>query len=300
VDDDDSAPAAASTRVSERTSASAEADDDVPEEERAPPDWLADLKPPPIVHYEIRHGGSMKNVANLFKIYHPEITALNPGVDLEAELAPGTKLVVYRHETNAQSESIGLPSAGSLQGGSPMVPGPGRQLKAIPWKAWGTAHSVATLDRILRQWAMRDSNPQPILVGNLSARQGGRLEPHSTHQSGRDVDLGYIQRLGKNDELEWREATSDNLDAAETWTLLELLRDSGKVEVIYIDRGIQKLLHEHAVQRGISKAALGRWMEYPRPGAVARAFIQHVPGHTDHLHVRFSCTAAESRCKSRR
>ncbi|MCA9683983.1 MAG: penicillin-insensitive murein endopeptidase [Myxococcales bacterium] len=27
--------------------------------------------------------------------------------------------------------------------------------------------------------------------------------------------------------------------------------------------------------------------------------IQHVRGHEDHIHVRFQCTKAESRCQSR-
>jgi murein endopeptidase len=276
-----------------------EGDDDTPpDEESPPPSWLGDLEPPDVVHYVVRRGGSMKNVANLFKIYHHEIQALNPGVQLESELAPGTKLVVYRRKDDTSSESIGFPSGGSLQGGVPMLGGPGRELKAIPWKAWGTASTVSTLDRILRQWAARGT-VQPILVGNMSARDGGRLEPHSTHQSGRDVDLGYPQKLPKGEELNWREMTADNLDAEEAWALLRLLRESGKVEVVFIDRGIQKLLHDHAVKQGTSKAKLRRWMEYPRAGSVSSAFIQHVPGHTDHLHVRFFCGPGETRCKSR-
>ena len=288
-------PAADSTRDADDE---AEDDDTPPDEEAPPPSWLHDLQPPDVVHYVVRRGGSMKNVANLFKIYHHEIQALNPGVDLEAELAPGTKLVVYRRKNGASSESIGFPSGGSLEGGVPMLGGPGRELKAIPWKSWGTGTTVATLDRILRQWAARTS-AQPILVGNMSARDGGRLEPHSTHQSGRDVDLGYPQKLPKGEELNWREMTADNLDAEETWALLRLLRESGKVEVVFIDRGIQKLLHEHALEQGMSKGKLRRWMEYPRSGPVSSAFIQHVPGHTDHLHVRFFCGASEPRCKSR-
>lgn len=290
-------PAAAAAAAEDDAEDDAEA---LREEDTPPPGWLDGLELPDVVRYEIRRGGSMKNVANLFKIYHHEITALNPGVDLEAELAPGTKLVVYEKKDGARSESIGFPSSGSLEGAVPMLAGRGRELKAIPWKSWGTAHTVATLDRILDQWAERGSGVQPILVGNLSAREGGRLEPHSTHQSGRDVDLGYLQKLPKGEELNWREMTAANLDAAETWKLLQLLRESKKVEVVFIDRGIQKLLYDWALANGSpSKGALRRWMEYPRPAPVSGAFIQHVNGHTDHLHVRFACTADEPRCKSR-
>ena len=105
--------------------------------------------------------------------------------------------------------------------------------------------------------------------------------------------------LASGAELNWQEMNGKNLDAAETWALLFLLADSGAVEEIYIDRELQKLLHDYALSKELlSKAALAKWMEYPRPTGTA-AFIQHVPGHTDHLHVRFSCAQGQSRCKSR-
>ncbi len=264
-----------------------------------PATWVEQAREPKEVTYTVRHGGSIKNVANLFKIFHHEIQSLNPGVDLERTLPPQTRVVVYRKPEGARSESVGLPSAGSLEGGVPMTEGPGRQLKAIPWKSWGTAHTVALLDRVLRQWAA-EGHTQPILVGNMSARTGGRLEPHSTHQSGRDVDLGYPQKLPASEELNWREMNEVNLDRDETWALLELLVQTGKVECIYIDRSIQKLLYDHAIAKGImSKRALREWMEYPRPSGTDGTLIRHVKGHSDHLHVRFACQPDEPRCKSR-
>ena len=289
-----------------------EAEEPPPEEEQLPPaaevparpsegeSWAASAKAPGVIRYTVRHGGSIKNVANLFKIYHHEITALNPGVGLDQELPAKSPVVVYKAKADTTSESVGFPSAGSLEGGVPMVEGPGRVLKAIPWKSWGTARTVATLDAVLRQWSKRSPKPQPVLVGNMAARQGGRLPPHSTHQSGRDVDLGYLQKLPKGEELNWREMTERNLDSAETWALLQLLAASGQVEVIYIDRSIQKLLHEYAKShRLMSDASLREWMEYPKPTGSGNPLIQHVKGHIDHLHVRFKCQPEEDRCKSR-
>jgi murein endopeptidase len=262
-----------------------------------PEDWAQDLTAPKKVTYTIRHGGSIKNVANLFKIYHHEITALNPGFTLEQELPPNSKVVVYVEEEGTSSESIGAPSSGSLQGAVPMVEGPGRVLKMIPWKSWGTAHTVALLDQTLRKWGQR-KGVQPVLVGNMAARTGGKLEPHSTHQSGRDVDIGYMQKLPEGEELNWREMNAQNLDAAETWELLKLLRSTGQVEVIFIDTKLQKLLYEHAVKHGtVPKDELPRWMEYPRSPPQRRALIQHVAGHVDHIHVRFACQAHERRCE---
>jgi murein endopeptidase len=251
------------------------------------------------VTYTIRHGGSIKNVANLFKIFHHEITALNPGFTLDQELPPNSKVVVYLEDEGQVSQSIGAPSSGSLEGAVPMVEGPGRVLKMIPWKSWGTAHTVALIDQVLRRWALR-KGVQPVLVGNMAARTGGRLEPHSTHQSGRDVDIGYMQKLPDGEELNWREMNATNLDAAETWELLKLLRSTGQIEVIFIDTALQKLLYDHAVKHGtVSKAELPRWLEYPRSAPQRRALVQHVAGHVDHIHVRFACQSHESRCESR-
>jgi len=261
--------------------------------------WARNIEVPEVVTYTIQRGGSMENVANLFKIHHHEIVALNPGVELERELGPKTKLTVYRRERGEQSESVGYASSGSLEGAVPMVQGRGRELKMIPWKSWATGHTVAMLDRVLAQWAERGAN-QPILVGNMSSRHGGRLEPHSTHQSGRDVDLGYLQKLRPQEEHNWRAMDETNLDCAETWALLFLLAKTGAIEAIFIDRSIQKLLYEHAVAKQLmSKRQLGEWMEYPRGTGSGSPMIQHVDGHIDHLHVRFACRPHESRCQSR-
>jgi len=275
--------------------------DEPDEPDPLPEDWAKDVTAPELVTYKVRHGGSIKNVANLFKIFHHEIVELNPGVGLDQQLPPGSSVVVYRRQPGTVSQSVGVASGGTLEGGVPMLDGPGRVLKMIPWKGWATADTVATLDRVLRRWAADESNSQAVLVGNMSARHGGRLKPHSTHQSGRDVDLGYMQKLPAGEELNWRSMTADNLDPAATWKLLQLLRATGKLEVVFIDTKIQKLLHAWALDKGgMSKSSLRRWMEYPRSGPVRSAIIQHVAGHTDHLHARFKCGSSETRCKSRK
>jgi murein endopeptidase len=296
--DDAPIPAGERPRVDDEATPDepATADPSVPEPSD---DWPAGLTVPDTIRYTIRRGGSLENVANLFKIYHHEILALNPGITLEQRLPPDTRIVVYRRDPSVESESIGYPSSGSLAGAVPMVEGKGRRILAIPWKTWGTASTIALLDRVLDRWAAR-GDVQPILVGNISNRTGGKLEPHSTHQSGRDVDLGYPQKLAAGAELNWQEMNEKNLDAAETWALLQMLVETRAVEEIYIDRTLQKLLYDYAIESGVvTKKSLARWMEYPRPTGQSGTVIKHVPGHTDHLHVRFACEHGQARCKSR-
>lgn len=261
--------------------------------------WASSFKAPDTVKYTVRRGGTLENVANLYKIFHHEITDLNPGVQLKQDLPPKTAVVVYKAGDERKSQSIGTPSSGKLAGGVPMVDGPGRVMKMIGWKSFATANTVAILDKVLRQWA-KTGHGQPVLVGNMSSRNGGRLKPHSTHQSGRDVDLGYMQILPSGEELNWRVMNSRNLDAKENWALMSMLVQTGQVEVIYVDREIQKLMHEYAVKQNLMpKSTLKRWMEYPSPTGSGSPVMQHVKGHADHMHVRFKCQPHESQCKSR-
>lgn len=279
-----------------------------PASERGPPEgsllagkrWPQDHVAPDVVTYTIKRGGSMKTVANLYKIYHHEIEALNPGVSLERELPPATKIVVYRRKPGVSSQSVGYPGDGSVEGAMPMVDGPGRMLRHTPWKAWATRTTVATIDLVLREWARRYPSEQVIIVGNLSARDGGRLQPHSSHQSGRDVDLSYPQIWDHTSELAPQDMSERNLNRELTWSLLELLQETNALEHVFIDRKLQKLLHEYALETGrYSKKDLENWMEYPSSTGTGTPIIQHVPGHSDHLHVRFKCAPAETRCASR-
>jgi murein endopeptidase len=265
------------------------------------PAYADAIDPPDKVGYTVKRGGSIKFIANLYKIYHHEIEAWNPSFALDQELPPKTTVTVFKAAPGHQSESIGLATRGRLEGAVPMLDGPGRILKHTPWKGWATAETVIVLDRALRAWSERGPTVQPVLVGNMSSRSGGRLKPHGSHQSGRDVDLGYIQKGPDTKDLNWREMSSKNLDAGETWKLIETLVATGAVESIYIDSKLQKLLHDHAVEHKlVSKRDLGRWMEYPRPPGSGSPVIQHVKGHVDHLHVRFACPKTHSRCESKR
>lgn len=246
------------------------------------------------VVYTIAHGGTILDVANLYKIHHHEIQALNPGIPPDRALPVGRPVVVYEYDRE-RSESIGLPHDGSLVGGMPMPDGPGRRVTALRWKSWATRSTVLELDRVLRKWA-RQKGANDILVSNLSARHGGPLDPHKTHQSGRDVDLGYPTKQHAD---EWRHVTVATLDAERTWRLLKLLEDTGRVEVIFMDRALQRKLLEHALARGtMERSRLASWFEVAKGARGKGPLIKHVPGHSDHFHVRFRCRDDEPRCRS--
>ncbi len=296
--------AAAGGGAARGTKGAADALDETPRDPRdrlEGASWAKDFKVPDKVIYTVKRGGSMKMVANLYKIFHHEIEAQNPGVSLERELGPGTKIVVWSSPgDDFVSESVGYAGDGSLVGGVPMVDGPGRMLRMEPWKSYATRYNIAILDGVLRHWAKRFPEDRPLLVGNMSAAKGGRLRPHSTHRSGRDVDLSYPQKVIAGEEYNWREMNARNLDADRTWGLLELLVESGELELVLIDSKLQKLLYDHAVATGrVPRGELGFWLEYPRSPGSVETIVRHHAGHVDHLHARFKCQPGESRCKSR-
>jgi hypothetical protein len=245
---------------------------------------------PDEVTYTVKRGGTARFVANLFQIFHSEMQALNPDVDLDRELKPGTELVVYRHDPEEPSRSIGKPERGSIEHAAPLPDGEGRILKATPRRMWATRRTVGLLDAVLRAWPQLEPHARPLLVGNMSLRKGGPLKPHQTHQSGRDVDLGYPQLEDGDEPYNWRDMDARNLDVRRTWRLLHLLEATGEVDVVFMDRSLQQLLYEYAVENNLLSAEdLAAWLEFPRPVGDGSAKVQHVPGHVDHLHVRFTC-----------
>jgi murein endopeptidase len=250
------------------------------------------------VIYTIAHGGTLLNVANLYKIHHHEVIALNPGADPERPLPRGSEVVVYRN-TGEDSESIGLPHDGHLVGAMPFPDGAGRRVTAERWKTWGTRNTVRQLDRVLDVWAKSERKGPPVLVSNLSARDGGPLSPHKTHQSGRDADLSYITQWDGQSRVEWQRVNEDNLDARRTWKLLQLLNEHARIEVIFIDRRLQRALLDYALKHGVMpRSELAHWLEVARGERRGGPLVKHVPGHQDHLHVRFACRDDEPRCKS--
>ncbi len=113
------------------------------------------------------------------------------------------------------------------------------------------------------------------------APSGGSAIHHRSHQNGRDVDVGMYAK-GNRPLDTFVPMSEENLDAAKTWCLIENLIASQRVQYIFLDRRVQKVLYEYAVARGYDQAYLNRVF-----GNVRGSLIQHVPNHVDHMHVRF-------------
>src|SRR5689334_856322 len=56
---------------------------------------------------------------------------------------------------------------------------------------FGRPRLVAALTRISAELAAGDPKAPPLVIGDLSARSGGKIDGHQSHRTGRDVDLLY-------------------------------------------------------------------------------------------------------------
>lgn len=183
--------------------------------------------------------------------------------------------------------SIGGAHSGALVAGVRMPEGANWEIVS-PTLAWGTREAVEALARAIDAVAARFPDTPKAFVGNLSAKHGGLLPPHVSHQSGRDADVGYYLTQGHR----WyAPANASNLDRPRTWHLLRTLIAESDVDLILVDRDVQRLLKAYALEIGEDPAWLDRVFQVG--GKSARPIVFHAKGHATHFHVRFYSPAAQ-------
>jgi penicillin-insensitive murein endopeptidase len=177
--------------------------------------------------------------------------------------------------------SIGRTNGGALVSGIRMPEGANWQLVS-PGLAWGTKETIDGLAHAIDAVAARFPDTPKAFIGDISAKNGGHLHPHVSHQSGRDVDLGYYLTEGHR----WyANASGSALDRARTWHLVRTLIADSDVEMILVDLSIQRVLKAYALSIGEDAA----WLDevFQVGGKSRRPLIFHVKGHATHLHIRF-------------
>ena len=181
--------------------------------------------------------------------------------------------------------SVGKPSNGWLIGGV-ALPGSERIL-VREGRNFGTPEMVQAIVEAVDRVHEKHPGAHRLVTGDLSRREGGKLSPHVSHQSGRDADIGYYFHTQVPPRW-FRKATEESLDVPRTWAFVASLLEGGKVEYLFTDYRLQKLLYEHARDvAGVSDDVLRRTFSYPRGRGARVGIIRHLKGHRDHMHVRF-------------
>jgi murein endopeptidase len=214
----------------------------------------------------------------------PEVDVVHPLAALDDE---EVEELAFHDPQALGSMSVGQPNHGMLVN-AVQLPDSSFWRKVDPKHAWGTRESIEFVEHAITRVNEEFPDSQPLYVGDFSAEGGGRLRPHKSHQSGRDVDMGYYYL---NDAVWYRRATAANLDRARTWALLSTLLTETRVEYVFMDRSIQPLLREYALAAGEDPEWLSRVFE-GSPGK-NDSIVRHRWGHATHFHVRFENPTAE-------
>lgn len=168
---------------------------------------------------------------------------------------------------------------------------------------WGQPELVAALESVAADMDDDFGGP-PLVLGDLSARNGGKVPRHNSHRSGRDVDLlwyvmtpegvprknpGFIRV--EADGLARERATGRLylLDIPRQWAVVKKLLESDQIHVqwMFCSRWIEALLIDYARARGEEDELV--W----RAESVMLQPKDSLP-HDDHIHMRISCTPETS------
>jgi LysM repeat protein len=243
--------------------------------------------------YIVKKGDSIRRIARKLNVTEEHLRAMN---HLKKDLIrPGDKIAFLVRGPEKKSESVGRPYDGRLVNGEKLPKGPGYSYGGRR-NVYGTNETVTLLVECFGEQVKKYPDGPRIVVGNLSQKKGGKFGPHASHQSGRDVDLGYMHKKGKQPVTQLMRTTPKNLDPRRTWHLLQCFIDSGQVHYMFMAHSLQKALYEHLLKRRFKKKYLDKLFQYPRKSG-GGGIIQHSSGHADHVHIRFKCPKGDKRCQ---
>ncbi len=172
---------------------------------------------------------------------------------------------------------------------------------------YGTWELVQVLQRAAHRVHLRHPGAK-MSVGELSARDGGDLPGHASHENGRDADIGFYMLDGEGRPYEaFAFANFDEhgrglppnegftFDAPRNWELVSKLVADGdaRVQYIFVAPPIRKLVLDEAKRVNAPRVVIDR---------AARVMVgpsaKHA--HGNHFHVRIYCSPGDRpRCRDR-
>jgi LysM repeat protein len=180
------------------------------------------------------------------------------------------------------SLSIGRPGSAILVNGVSLPASP--QWQAAPnADTWGTAETMEAIQIAVDTVCALFPETPAITIGDISGPTGGRLKRHESHQGGRDVDFGFYYKDGRGSWF--APGAAANLDLPRNWALVRALVARTDVELIFLDRRIQKLLYDYALKIGEERTFVDHVFQVAR--GYSDAVVKHLTGHRTHYHVRF-------------
>ncbi len=227
--------------------------------------------------------------------------AQTPGVLVRvapnAEPAPAPQPEPESEPAPSESRSIGVPDRGRLRDAVELASGANIAVRDGRRRAWfGTRELVAAIEHAAAEVSRAHAGPR-LVVGDLSAENGGRLSPHRSHRTGRDADLGFylLDEEGNSVEAPQFVQLRRNgcgrvrdhrycFDPARNWTLVvALLTDPvARVQYLLVAPDIRARVLAEGERRGAPPELLERVRIATAPHSGSRS-------HRSHFHVRIYC-----------
>jgi len=203
---------------------------------------------------------------------------------------------------------VGFANNGNLQNARLLAEGPA--LRYLPGRPlhWGTDELVSLLQRVSRSLHARFAIR--LTVGDLSARDGGAVGHHRSHQSGRDADIAFFIRTAppRGTTRPGRPAEPDDyyifgadgrsedgrwvFDDDRNWALVSaLLTDrTTRVERIFVSSPLRSRLLRYARAMRVNEALVNQ---------AANTLVQpaNVSPHNNHFHIRIGCPDSDRPCR---
>ena len=272
----------------------------------------ARVVPPPRerITYEVQHKDTLDKIARQFNVttaalrYWNKKTAsrLRTGAKLTVWTNPAPETRSSRRRSRATDSvrvrpggyAVGKPNRGRLRNGVQL---PKSDLYTIrkPEQAWGTSKMILLTQTAIAEFRSETGYEGELAIGAISLRNGGRFRPHSSHQTGRDIDIWLPRRpearLVKSpgpQHIDWRVA----------WGLVHAFLDTGEVEFIFLSYRQQRLLYRAAQSLGARQKELDRIFQYPRGPRSNHGVIRDADGHVIHVHIRIKCAREATQCRT--
>ncbi len=151
-----------------------------------------------------------------------------------------------------------------------------------PPKSYGTQEVVDYLITAAKTVKEKFPDAPPLRINDLSAEKGGYIRPHKSHQNGRDVDIGFYYIYDS------KNPKAKTFDVAKNWEFIKAIITKTDVQVILVDRRIQKQLYEYAKSTGENEDWLNSVFK-----SGEHALIKHARRHRGHFHIRFYSPRAQ-------
>ena len=240
----------------------------------------------------------LADLASQWGLSAKALRVLNPELRGKRRVREGSELVVFSADPDEPTRSLGAPNRGKLNNGVPLPEGESWRLRQRRVRLYGTTVMVESMLQAFEAYGAEYPDSEEIRVGDLSNRKGGRLSPHKSHRTGRDVDIGYIVAPGARGERYWQRADEETFDAERNWFLVKALIETGNVQQIFMSSRLQKLIMPLA-ERELSPEQMARYFRRANPDPRSPSIVKHWKGHLDHMHVRFRCEEGNARCVSK-